>query len=175
MAFLKQARDDYLIMLSHPDWSVLQYRDVGAMDCFLGMAVFTYESEWQDRVGESSHFWGAALMEGKRWRGVATDDNHNECATSSGWPFDHVESDSFGGWVMVKAENRSSEAIPVSRGKGSFFATSESEKYDFSVHDGVAHVACSLVSRIFFKEGKANRFKIEAHPRPCILSTLFDG
>ncbi len=156
MAFLKKAQADYLIMLNHPDWSLLQYRDVEAMDCFFGMEVFNYGSEWQDRVGESSHFWDAALMDGKRWWGVATDDNHNGYPTSLGWPFDHVESDSFGGWVMVKAENRSSEAIIVALEKGSFYATGGPEIYDFSVQDGVAHVACSPVNRIIFKGERRN-------------------
>ena len=156
MAFIKHAQDDYLIMLNHPDWSLLQYRDVEAMDCFFGMEVFNYGSEWQDRVGDSSHFWDAALMDGKRWWGIATDDNHNQYTLSPGWPFEHAESDSFGGWVMVKAENRSAEAITEALERGSFYATSGPEIYDFSVHDGVVHVRCSPVSRIIFKGERRN-------------------
>ena len=156
MAFIEHAQDDYLIMLNHPDWSLLQYRDVEAMDCLFGMEVFNYGSEWQDRVGESSHFWDAALMDGKRWFGVSTDDNHNEYTTSLGWPFDHVESDSFGGWVMVKAKNRSVGAITEALESGAFYATSGPEIYDFSVQEGIAHVSCSPVSRIIFKGERRN-------------------
>ncbi|MDT4761043.1 hypothetical protein [Sphaerochaeta sp. PS] len=76
--FIKQAKDDYLIMLNHPGWSLLEYRDVEAMDSLFAMEVFNYGSEWQDRVGESSHFWDNALMGGKRWCALATDDNHNQ-------------------------------------------------------------------------------------------------
>jgi len=156
MAFIKHAQDDYLIMLNHPDWSLLQYRDVQEMDCFFGMEVFNYGSEWQDRVGDSSHFWDAALMDGKRWLGVSTDDNHNEYVTSPGWPFDHRESDSFGGWVMLKAKNRSAEAITEALENGSFYSSSGPEIYDFSLQEGIAHVACSPVSRIIFKGEQRN-------------------
>lgn len=156
MAFIKETQDDYLVMLNHPDWSLLEYRDVEDLDCFFGMEVLNYGTEWQDRIGEGSHFWDAALRDGKRWWGVATDDNHNGYLSSPGWPFDHVESDSFGGWVMVKAENRSAEAITEALEKGFFYASGGPEIYDFSVSGEFVHVSCSPVSRIIFKGERRN-------------------
>ena len=57
---------------------------------------------------------------------------------------------------MVKAKNRTAEAITEALEKGSFYSTSGPEIYDFSVQDGVAHVACSPVSRIIFKGERRN-------------------
>jgi hypothetical protein len=154
--FIERAQDDYLIMLNHPDWSRLEYRDVEDYDCFFALEVLNYGTEYHDRVGENAYFWDAGLRNGKKWWGLATDDNHNGYTTSPGWPFDHLECDSFGGWVMVKAQERSHTAIIEALEAGHFYASGGPEIYDFSVENGIVHVSCSPVRRIVFKGEEGN-------------------
>ncbi len=154
--FIAAAKDHYLIMLNHPDWSRLEYRDVEGYDDFFALEVFNYGTEYHDRVGENAYFWDTGLRSGKRWWGLSTDDNHNGYTDSPGWPFEHLECDSFGGWVMVKAAARSQAAIIEALEKGHFYASSGPVIHDFFVEDGIAHVSCSEVSRIVFKGEEGN-------------------
>lgn len=156
MAFIEQIKDEYWIMLNHPDWSLLEYRDVQDFDCFPALEVLNYGTEWYDRVGESSHFWDTCLRNGKRYLAVATDDNHNGYVDSALWPFGHQENDSFGGWVMVKAASKSQKDILIALDKGDFYATGGPEIYDFRVQDDTVSVTCSPVSRIIFKGENRN-------------------
>lgn len=154
--FIERAKDEYLIMLNHPDWSRLEYRDVEGYSCFFALEVLNYGTEYHDRIGENAYFWDAGLRDGKRWWGLATDDNHNGYVSSPGWPFDHLECDSFGGWIMVKAADRSRAAIMEALQAGHFYASGGPQIHDFSVEDGVVHVSCSPVKRIVFKGEEGN-------------------
>lgn len=156
MAFIEQVKDEYWIMLNHPDWSLLEYRDVQDFSCFNALEVLNYGTEWYDRVGESAHFWDTCLRDGKRWPAVATDDNHNGYVDSEGWPFGNVENDSFGGWVMVKAASKSRKDILQALDEGQYYATGGPEIYDFRVQGEYVKVTCSPVSRIIFKGENRN-------------------
>lgn len=156
LSLIEELKDEYWILLNHPDWSLLEFRDVEQYNLFDAMEVFNYGSEWHERVGESSHFWDTALMHGKRWPAVATDDNHNRFDDSPGWPNSNFENDSFGGWTMAKCADKSREAILQALDTGSFYATSGPKIYDFRVIGEYASVSCSPVCRIIFKGEQRN-------------------
>ena len=99
-------------------------------------------------VGESAHFWNTLLRKGKSMWGIAADDNHNKVKQIPGWPFDCVVSDVFGGWVCVKAKDRSREAIMEALESGSFYASTGPKITDFYVEGDTFHVSCSPCQRI---------------------------
>lgn len=153
---LSKAREDYIVILNHPDWSLLEYADVKAYECIDAVEVFNYGTELCDRLGESTHFWESALRDGKRWKAIASDDSHFGYRDQKGWPFSNLMCDGFGGWVMVKAEERTAEAVTKALAEGSFYASSGPEIHDFRLEHGFAYVSCSPVSKIIIKGERRN-------------------
>lgn len=156
IALIEELKNEYWIMLNHPDWSLLEYRDIENFNCFSALEVLNYGTERYDRVGESSHFWDTCLRHGKRWPAVATDDNHNGYVHSDGWPFGHPENDSFGGYVMVKSASKSQKDILAALDNGQYYATGGPIIHDFHVSGEYVSVTCSPVDRIIFKGENRN-------------------
>ena len=63
--------------------------------------------------------------------------------------------DSLGGYIMVKAEELSQEAIVEAILGGNYYSSSGPEIYDWGIRNGVAYVQCSPVSRVNFMAGNA--------------------
>lgn len=155
-AFMDTYKDDYLIMLNHPDWSLLEYRDIENYDQFFALEVMNWGTEYYDGIGEGSYFWETGLRSGRRWGAIATDDNHNGYVEEVNWPFHNTGNDSFGGWVMVKAKEKTHRAIIEALQGGHYYASMGPEIYSFTVEDGWAEVYCSPVSRIIFSGENRN-------------------
>lgn len=62
--------------------------------------------------------------------------------------------DSFGGFTVVKARNRTPEAIMEAMFAGSFYTSTGPSIYDFYVEDGYVHVKCSPCIRIYINGDK---------------------
>lgn len=152
--FLRRHCKNNLIMLNHPVWSLLDTQDAEDLEGITCMEVLNYASEWLDHLGEASAFWDAMLRQGKRWWGVADDDNHNGYVHVSGWPFELQQTDSFGGWVCVKAAQRTPQAILQAVASGSFYASGGPEIHDFFIEDDWIHITCSPCERIIFTSEK---------------------
>jgi len=148
--FLAKHRDNYLIMLNHPSWSMLEWEKVIDLDEISCVEVYNHGCEWLDLLGESSDFWETMLRKGKKWWGIATDDNHNGYKYVSGWPFNLLQTDSFGGWICVKAKECTHEAIMAAVVNGSFYSSTGPEIYDFYVQNGYVYVSCSPCERVIF-------------------------
>lgn len=148
--FLASHHENYLIMLNHPYWSLLEWDDVihlQGVDC---MEVYNHGSEWLDCVGEASKFWDTMLRKGRCWWGLATDDNHNGYQHISGWPFNLLQTDSFGGWICVKAASCTVPDIMQAIQWGSFYSSTGPVIEDFYIEDNTIHVECSPCERIIF-------------------------
>ena len=64
-AFFETYKDDYLIMLTHPDWSLLEYRDIEEYDQFFAVEVLNWGTEWYDAIGEGAYFWETGIRYGR--------------------------------------------------------------------------------------------------------------
>lgn len=51
IALIEELKNEYWIMLNHPDWSLLEYRDIENFNCFSALEVLNYGTERYDRVG----------------------------------------------------------------------------------------------------------------------------
>jgi hypothetical protein len=116
--------------------------------------VYNHCSEWQENMGNSRILWDTLLRKGKKLWGTATDDNHNR------FPLDSVYNDSFGGWVVVKAEELTRNAIVDALLKGSFYSSTGPEIYDFRIEDNEVIFECSPVERIYMN-GDGRQYQIE--------------
>ncbi|MEG1752380.1 MAG: PHP domain-containing protein, partial [Christensenella sp.] len=114
--------------------------------------IYNYSTEWIENMGESSIFWEELLSRGKCLWGGGSDDNHNR------YEMDSLYCDSFGGFTVVKAKNKTDKAIFEALKTGSFYTSTGPEIYDFYVEDDTVHVKCSPCKRIFIN-GNARQYQ----------------
>lgn len=146
--FLEKHHENYMYILNHPYWSLVEWEEVMELPHISCMEVVNYGCELECFVGEASHFWNTMLRKGRKLWAVAADDNHNGGQQETGWPFDSIRCDSFGGWVCVKAKDRSVESIIGALESGSFYSSCGPQIHDFYVEDGRFHVECSPCQRL---------------------------
>lgn len=131
------------VMLNHPHWSMLTSPEVGDVNPYHAVEIINYGTEWLENTGDGVVFWTEMLYRGLKLWGGGGDDNHN------GYPLDSQYSDSFGGFTVVKARDRSPKAIIEALKTGSFYTSTGPAIYDFYVEDDEVHVVCSPCERIY--------------------------
>lgn len=129
-----------IAIYNHPVWSRTNIDDFGDLGEFIGLEVYNYSCDVENKTGYSDIYWDDLLVSGKKLMGFATDDNHNTISCG----------DSFGGWICVKAKSLTHEDIVSSIVDGSFYASNGPEIHDLYIEDGVVHVECSPTERINF-------------------------
>ena len=143
-AFSYQMREKgAYVMLNHPHWSMLTSPEVGDENPYHAVEIINYGTEWLENTGDSTVFWTEMLYRGLKLWGGGGDDNHN------GYPLDSQYSDSFGGFTVVKARDRSPKAILEALKTGSFYTSTGPAIYDFYVEDDEVHVVTSPCERIY--------------------------
>lgn len=128
---------------NHPLWSRVEPEEFVNTKNIWGLEIFNYNTVNESNTGFDSTYWDLMLRRGKHVWGVASDDNHNEGL------FD----DACGGFIVVKSEELSHEAILQNMLSGNFYSSAGPEIYNWGVKEGVAYVDCSQVRRIDFIAG----------------------
>lgn len=127
-----------LAFLAHPYWSGTILPEMLPLERLAGVEIFNTSSQTDLGKGLATVHWDDLLLRGKRWHGFAVDDTHG------------INDDAAGGWVVVKSEALTRDAILAALNQGAFYASSGPEIFDFRVEDGVASVRCSEVVAINF-------------------------
>lgn len=122
--------DGQFVTLAHPVWSRMKPDEVLGLKDFHAIEVYNNGTEHLCHGGNAEVYWDLLLQQGKHIFATASDDVH-------------VPDDLFGGWVMVKAAERSKEAVLKSLHAGHFYASTGPEIHDFFVEDGSAYVSTS--------------------------------
>lgn len=131
------------VMLNHPHWSKLISSEIGDENPYHAVETINYGTEWLESTGNGTVFWTEMLYRGCRlWNGGG-DDNHNHD------PLDSMYSDSFGGFTVVKARDRSPEAIIEAMKAGSFYTSTGPSIYEFYVEDDEIHLVTSPCEKLF--------------------------
>ena len=135
--------------IAHPYWSGMPLDTLLAAEHTHGIEVFNASSEREDLRGDSSYVWDQCLERGRRLWGFATDDCH--------YPgFDINDA-----WTMVRAAERTEEAVLEALRRGHFYATNGPRVLDVTVDGDAVEVRCDparavvMVSR--FETGSAVR------------------
>ena len=97
--------------LAHTYWSGLRTEQWDACEGLLGLEVWNSGCELEIGRGDSSIHWDEALERGASLQGLATDDSH------------HPGYDSGFAWTMVRAAERSQEAVLEALRAGSFYGS----------------------------------------------------
>jgi predicted metal-dependent phosphoesterase TrpH len=141
--------------LAHPRWSLLDSDDYRSAPLLTGLEVFNGGCEIQQGSGLADEMWDTLLDAGLRPTAIATDDAHD--AGSPGG------SDSLLGWTMVRARERSREAVLDALRAGSFYASAGPEIHEVvSGTDGSVEVACSPAAAVVFRSGPWDGGRVNA-------------
>lgn len=124
----------------HPDWYGLTEGDITSLGAIHAIEVFNSTScDHNDRPGGWS-LVDVLLMRGKRYFVAATDDAH----------FKAVRHDAIRGWVQVKSETLTQDAILGALKRGEYYSSTGPEIYDIRVFPGEkVTINCSPASSIF--------------------------
>jgi hypothetical protein len=104
----------FFVTYNHPTWSLEDFEDYSKYRGMHAMEIFNTECQ---NIGYESYVPGIyddILRGGQRIYAVAADDNHNK-----------FQGDSFGGFVMIKAEKLEYETIMNALFAGEFYASRE--------------------------------------------------
>ena len=128
---------------NHPAWSRVETGEVVDLKNVWAVEIYNYGTVVECGEGYDSVFWDAMLRKGTRIHGFASDDNHNP-----GKFFD-----SLGGYVMVRSEELSHEAIVNHLLSGDYYFTAGPQIYQWGIDGSKVFVECSDVERINFIVG----------------------
>lgn len=117
--------------IAHPYWSGLPLEVLLETEHVEGIELFNSSAERENGRGDSSYMWDLTLEAGKRFSGFATDDCH--------YPgFDIGDA-----WTMVRAPERSQEAVVDALRRGTTYATQGPAILDVQRDGDAVEVRCS--------------------------------
>jgi hypothetical protein len=117
--------------LAHTYWSGLRTEQWIGCEGLLGLEVWNSGCELEIGRGDSSVHWDEALELGRPLQGLATDDSH------------HPGYDSGFAWTMVRAAERSAEAVLDALRRGSFYGSTGPAIESVEVDGDAIEVRCS--------------------------------
>ena len=132
----------FFVTYNHPAWSLENYEQYTNYHGMDALEILNYTCEILGFPAYAETIYDDMLRAGKRIFAVAADDNHNR------FPPDSPYCDSFGGYVMIKAEELTYEAVIDALTKGNFYASNGPSIYDLYLEDGKLHVTCSDAVKI---------------------------
>ncbi len=154
--YIKSITDKgFIAMLAHPTWSLTPPEQVMQIEHIQFLEVFNTGCDVLENLGQDYRVWESVIRNGKPLWGVAVDDNHNE---KKG-----IESDSFGGWICVKAKSLNRQDILDAMKIGSFYASTGPVVEACFVEDGVVHVVCDGVSKLFINDHQRHSHVYQDH------------
>jgi hypothetical protein len=129
------------IAIAHPQWYGLTLEDARTVAFADAIEVYNHTCAVQADRPDGTYLFDQMLLDGLHVNAIATDDAHFRDEVNS-------NADAFGGWVMVKAETLSPEALLAALKAGDFYASQGPDLHHIAVEGHMLHIACSAVDRI---------------------------
>jgi hypothetical protein len=124
------------VAIAHPQWSGLTMEDARSLTAAHAVEVYNHGCAMGCDRPDGFHTLDLLLTEGRRLNLIATDDAHFH------------EPDHFGGWVMVKAEENSPEALLAALKAGAFYSSQGPEIKGIEVDGHRVTVRSSAVASV---------------------------
>lgn len=145
---MKRAHEaGFFVTYNHPDWSMEDFRDYSGYEGMDAMEIFNTGCDREGFVEYNSRVYDDLLRQGKYLYVVAADDNHNRR------PLSDPLSDSFGGFVYIKAEELTYPAIIRALETGNFYASQGPEIKEMFIENDEVVVRTSPVHKINYITG----------------------
>ncbi len=132
----------YFVTYNHPTWSLEDYTDYMNYHGMHAMEIFNTGCNRAGYPEYNARVYDDMLRGGERIFCVAADDNHNNRTE------DDPNYDSFGGWVVIRADKLDYPTIAKALRNGDFYASTGPEINALWFEDGKIHVECSDAARI---------------------------
>jgi hypothetical protein len=146
-------------IIAHPYWSGLQLSGLNRLHSYLGVEIYNTTCDVYRGTGYSAPIIDALLVAGRRPLIFATDDHHGE-------PEPLKPSDTCGGWIMVKAKDRSLTSIIEAIRKGHFYASNGPTLKNITITTEGIHVETSPVKHITFSSQPSLGARFTPHNKP---------
>lgn len=127
----------FFVTYNHPTWSLESFEDYKNYNGINAVEILNYSCDVAGFDAYVPTVYDDMLRCNKRIFAVAADDNHNK------HPIGSPGSDSFGGFVMIKAEGLTYDLITEALFKGDFYSSSGPEIYELYIENDVLHVVSS--------------------------------
>lgn len=124
------------VAIAHPQWSGLTLADARSITAAHAVEVYNHGCATGCDRPDGFAIADLLLSEGRRLSMIATDDAH------------FSEPDHFGGWVMVKAEANTPEALLAALKAGAFYSSQGPEIRDVAVEGDHVVVECSAAASV---------------------------
>ena len=142
---MKKGRDHgFFVTYNHPSWSLEHYEDYTNYHNMHAMEIVNYSCQTIGFEEYNARVYDDMLRNGERIFCIAADDNHNHAAADS------PKYDSFGGFIMIKADKLEYRTITKALEKGDFYASEGPKIKELWYEDGVLHIDCSDAEKILF-------------------------
>lgn len=126
------------VAIAHPAWYGLTVDDALSLEAAHAVEVYNTTCRYHSDRGESWHLTDVLLGRGKRLLACATDDAHFA-----------DRPDTFGGWVMVRAEHPEPELLLAALKAGHYYSSQGPDFTNIAVVGDELQIACSPVSEIY--------------------------
>lgn len=132
------------VAVAHPQWSGMTLDDARSIEAAHAVEIYNHGCAIGCDRADGFHTADLLLSEGRRLTLCATDDAH------------FTEPDYFGGWVMVKAQENTPEALLEALKAGDYYSSQGPELYNIE-HDGkqIAITSSAASSVIIQGQGSA--------------------
>ncbi len=124
------------VAVAHPQWSGLTLADARSIEAAHAVEIYNHGCAISCDRPDGFHTLDLLLSEGRKLDLCATDDAH------------FTEPDHFGGWVMVKSEEQTPEALLEALKAGMYYSSQGPELRGISVDQTEVTVTCSAVATI---------------------------
>jgi len=132
------------VSIVHPAWYSLSVDDARSIESAHAIEVYNHTSAVKTDRGDGTVLFDQMLALGHRLNALACDDAHFEL------------DDAFGAWVMVRATERSPEALLASLKAGRYYSSTGVELRDIRIEGDEVVVECSPATGIYL-QGKGSR------------------
>ncbi len=133
----RRARDaGAFVAIAHPHWSGLTEADARSITAAHAVEIYNHGCVVNNDRGEGFLTLEHLLNEGRRLNLIATDDSHFKSP------------DYFGGWVMVKAQENTPEALLAALKSGAYYSSTGPEIRDIRITETSIEVDCTAVVSI---------------------------
>lgn len=131
-AIAQRARDaGAFVAIAHPEWSQLSVTDAETIDAAHAVEIYNHGCVTGCDRGSGVYVLEHLLNAGRRVTICATDDAH------------FSEPDHFGGWVMVRAEHNTPDALLAALKSGAFYSSTGPDFHNVIWGDKNVEIECS--------------------------------
>lgn len=166
---IKTARESgFYVTYNHPTWSMESALEYCSYHGMHAMEIVNFGCVVEGYPDYNEQEYDHMLRGGERIACLSTDDNHNK------HPIDSPESDSFGGFTMICAEELSYTAITDALLAGNFYASEAPAIHalTFDTEKSTISITCSEAREIYLSTGRRRAKILHAHEKPLTAASF---